>query len=795
MRAGGAGGRGVTLMHLWLGVAGVACVSIPIIIHLLFRRRRKPVLWGAMRFLLEAYRRQRRRLTLEQLLLLLARCAVIVLVALAIGRPLLERAGALGAGGSRTVYLLVDNGLASSARDAEGESALDRHKRAADEILGALGPSDRAGLIALGAPADPLVAPASSDLGAVRSLVDQLAATDSATDLAGASERLRAELAGESARRSREVIVVVLSEFLTGSADVTAALPTLGAGDGAKGAPVRVIATRPAERPASNVQIVAVDPLRSVVLAGDGRAGGADQVRVSLRRTGPAVGEPGSTTLRVRSVTPGVPGGLEAPGGAAAETVVRWSPGQSEATAPVTAPLPVGALVADSGDSEAAAIVAEIDRDSVDGDNVFRRPIAVREELRVGIVTRRRFGAAPGVERLDPADWVRLALRPTGATPIDVVDIEPASIDAPSLAALSAVILMRPDLVEADGWKRLAQFVDTGGLLVVFPPAEPSVHLWTDAMTEALALPWRLAREATTYEPPMKLADEQPRSALLGLVEGEMKDLTAPVSVTKVLAVEQAPSGVETLLALQNNTPLAIAGSAQRSAEGSTNGATPTGTSAAERGLVVYVATAPTLSWTDLPAKPLMLPLLQEIVRQGVGRAHGSWAVTAGGRPTAPGAGRVVELRRLGAPGGERDEAALLVDDAGRTLQPVRKAGLFRAVDGRGVTRGVVAVNADARAGRTDAQATSVVQAWLGAMAGAPGGGGVEWIDTGAGATRTAAAQFAAASDRAGGSPISLPLLIAALLVALAETVMARFFSHAFREEAPGAGVAAGGGA
>ena len=44
-----------------LAAAGAAAIAIPILIHLLSRRRRIPVLWGAMRFLLEAYRRHRRR--------------------------------------------------------------------------------------------------------------------------------------------------------------------------------------------------------------------------------------------------------------------------------------------------------------------------------------------------------------------------------------------------------------------------------------------------------------------------------------------------------------------------------------------------------------------------------------------------------------------------------------------------------------------------------------------------------------------------------------------------------------
>ena len=60
----------MTFVTAGLAVAGVLGMAIPIIIFLLWRQRRTPIEWGAMRFLLEAYRKHRRRLRFEQLLLL-----------------------------------------------------------------------------------------------------------------------------------------------------------------------------------------------------------------------------------------------------------------------------------------------------------------------------------------------------------------------------------------------------------------------------------------------------------------------------------------------------------------------------------------------------------------------------------------------------------------------------------------------------------------------------------------------------------------------------------------------------
>ena len=114
----------MTLTHGALALAGCLAIAIPILIHLLWRQRRKPIEWAAMRFLLEAYRRHRRRLRAEQLLLLLVRCLILALLGFALARPLLDRAGLTNSGSSRVVYFLVDNGLASGVRsDAGGASA------------------------------------------------------------------------------------------------------------------------------------------------------------------------------------------------------------------------------------------------------------------------------------------------------------------------------------------------------------------------------------------------------------------------------------------------------------------------------------------------------------------------------------------------------------------------------------------------------------------------------------------------------------------------------------------------
>lgn len=74
----------VTPIFVW---AGLGLISIPILLHLIFRQRGKPVVFPALRLLQQRYEVRRRRLRLQHLLLMLLRAMVVFLLALALARP------------------------------------------------------------------------------------------------------------------------------------------------------------------------------------------------------------------------------------------------------------------------------------------------------------------------------------------------------------------------------------------------------------------------------------------------------------------------------------------------------------------------------------------------------------------------------------------------------------------------------------------------------------------------------------------------------------------------------------
>src|SRR5436190_1809342 len=97
-------------------LAGLALASIPIIIHILNRRRFKIVNWAAMEFLLRAMRQNRRRLRFEQWILLATRCLLVLLLGMALARPLgCENAAiALMGGRAGMSVIVIDNSYSSA---------------------------------------------------------------------------------------------------------------------------------------------------------------------------------------------------------------------------------------------------------------------------------------------------------------------------------------------------------------------------------------------------------------------------------------------------------------------------------------------------------------------------------------------------------------------------------------------------------------------------------------------------------------------------------------------------------
>ena len=126
----------MTLPLVWaLGFANapllyaLAAAGVPVVIHLLNRRKYREVPWAAMRFLLAAIRKNRRRIRIEQWLLLAIRTLVILLVVSAMAKPFLESFGAVIAGRRTHRVIVLDASLSHGLHDPANRAASTRPRR------------------------------------------------------------------------------------------------------------------------------------------------------------------------------------------------------------------------------------------------------------------------------------------------------------------------------------------------------------------------------------------------------------------------------------------------------------------------------------------------------------------------------------------------------------------------------------------------------------------------------------------------------------------------------------------
>ena len=170
-------------------IAGLALLTglIPILVHLINRRRYVRVPWAAMSFLLAANRRSARRIRLEQSLLLLTRIAVVVLLGLAVARPFLPALPLWPSHSSRVHrVLLIDNSLSMNAHRADGAIRFESAKRCAQDLLDTFPLTDPVSIVTLSSPAQAVIAQTTYDRRLVKERLAALQPTQRGTDTVGA---------------------------------------------------------------------------------------------------------------------------------------------------------------------------------------------------------------------------------------------------------------------------------------------------------------------------------------------------------------------------------------------------------------------------------------------------------------------------------------------------------------------------------------------------------------------------------------------------------------------------------
>jgi hypothetical protein len=185
---------------------GAAAFSIPLIIHILNRSRFKTVDWGAMHLLESIIKVNHKRFRIEQLILLLVRCAIPILLALCLARPVLTGSRILEGDAPVSMVILLDNSYSMDVVSEEG-TQFKQAIEAAAAIVEATGRGSEISVILTGGSPTPLFDQPLFDSEAVVRRLKLLQGGYGASRMQPALDEALATLAGMSHPR-RELIVI-----------------------------------------------------------------------------------------------------------------------------------------------------------------------------------------------------------------------------------------------------------------------------------------------------------------------------------------------------------------------------------------------------------------------------------------------------------------------------------------------------------------------------------------------------------------------------------------------------------
>lgn len=573
-------------------LGGLALASLPIIIHLLNRRRFKTMEWAAMEFLLKASVRNRRRVRLENLLLLLLRTALVLLLITAVARPFTREQDALaslfGASGPTERVLLLDD--SHSMRAGQGNrSAFDAGKTLAKRLVERLHDeksSDRLTLLLGSRPRDAeegfrRVSVASAHGPRLARAIDSLKPSDGTLDVVAAVEAILADREG----REDRLVVHVISDFrrrdwADGNGDIRPdVLRALGAL--AERAEMRLIDV--GSPPVGNVGVVALEPVDRAVIAG---VPATFVARVRNYGPDPVANLTVQFEFGTHQQVPVRLAGEIPPGGAPVEVKTEFT---FRAAGPhvVRARVPAGALP---------------------GDDVRRRIVSVRPRLRFLLVD----GEPEPEAYRGETDFLAAALMPPGDVSSGIeVDVVPESaFPGRDPDAYDGIFLCNVYRVPDDRVKALEEYVGAGGGLVFFvgdqidPQVYNSVFYGRGEEAGQRLLPLALRDVEGSSDDYANLAPSAPDHPAVRFLRGLHPVVFRTIAVSRYVKAEAAPRGGARVLLSYTDE----------------DGSPALAEKSFGEGRVLLFTTAADLEWSNFPHSILYVPLLQEAARYVVRR-------------------------------------------------------------------------------------------------------------------------------------------------------------------------------
>ncbi|ADB17367.1 conserved hypothetical protein [Pirellula staleyi DSM 6068] len=598
-------------------LAGLAAIAIPILIHLLNKRKFKIVDWAAMDFLLDADKKNRRRIRIENILLLLLRCLAVALLGALLARPFFPTAltaGLLDANQFERIILL-DDSLSMKTRQGN-ESSWEIARTRLVDLVRSLADDDSDNsvtLIVTSKPDQPLLASthlSDETIDDVVSTIEKLEPSDRAASLDVALKELEDSLTETPSNINRVLYIVTdLRERDWKASDTTAETP------------IKVL-ERVSKLVNGSYVITAGDSGDRNLIVTEVRPEGTLVAGVSSRFD-VLVSNPSATEVRDVRVkfTAGDALPLE-------NTIEKIPAGQSAAaTFSFTFSSDESATGAEA-DLEPREVKIELapemdaESDSLAGDSVAYFPARVVRGIPALIVD----GDPSASFGRSESFYLKRALSPLGPVPsgvaVDVItenELEAAQLDKYEVIFLCNVYRLGDKTLE--NLLRLERWTEAGGGLVIFPGDQIDEQFFNDNYYRdgAGLSPLRLenVRGDETENTWVSLRVEQPQHPVLSIFAGQNNPFLDNMKVFRwwASAPKKEQLGSSVSIPARFSDPDSSPAIAEKGMG---------------RGRTMVLAMPADADWTNWTSDPSYLLTMQELVRYMSGSSGESASVRVG---------------------------------------------------------------------------------------------------------------------------------------------------------------------
>lgn len=559
-----------------LGLLGAA---VPIIIHLIHKRRPRSQYFGAIELVLMSVEKVQRRWRLKRFLLLASRVALLAALALAAAGPLWGRRAELSTrtGGPERLAIVIDASLSMRAV-YEGSSSFARALTAARNLVDEMGPADQAVLVWAGGRTELVVERPTGDKALLLSKLDSLDASFAPAELGAAvttaaqalgtpeaaSEPAKGELPSVTAR------VVVLSDLAQSSVQTTADLAVPGSSSRARVELVDVLGEL--ELPRTNHALAHVEA-RNV----PGETPRTVEVRARIQSYGPAGGgaQPADITLKSRDRDL-FAGSVDIVAGTIVDKALRHA-FEQPGYIPVDVVLEPDLLRED----DLRYVVAE-----------------VRRQVRTLIVD----GAPSGLPKEDEVFYLERALLAGAADQPPPRVITADDLSRVDLSTFDVVILAGVDTFTRDDGAHLVEFVERGGGLMIAASEGLDVELYNTSLGNVLPRPFRGIKVVDTERGgvgssgSVQLSEANLEHPVMKIFSGEGRGgLLSTQTQSYLLFQPKAEKALEVLVSHSDGQPALVEG-------------------LAGQGRVVVLTVSVDRDMSDLSIRPAFVPLMRQLI-------------------------------------------------------------------------------------------------------------------------------------------------------------------------------------